>query len=163
SNGGLTQTHAILADSPCIDAGSNSAGLSTDQRGSGYARVIGKAPDIGAFEVQMTKSPPCVAGNTVTINGGAVQRSRVTSVQVVFNQIGSLPANPATAFQLKRQSDNAVVGLTAIVSTDSATHVTLAFNGVLSDFGSLQDGRYTLTITASMVSSANGQLDGDCN
>ena len=55
NNGGFTQTHALLAGSPAIDAGDNSVGLTEDQRG--YARPIdgdGDATatiDIGAFEV----------------------------------------------------------------------------------------------------------------
>jgi hypothetical protein len=49
-NGGLTMTHALTIGSPAIDAGNNEAGLSTDQRGPGYPRVLGAAPDIGAFE-----------------------------------------------------------------------------------------------------------------
>jgi hypothetical protein len=49
-NGGPTPTHALLAGSPAIDHGSNPAFLPTDQRGPGFARVQGAAPDIGAFE-----------------------------------------------------------------------------------------------------------------
>jgi hypothetical protein len=49
-NGGPTQTHALLAGSPALDHGSNPAGLAFDQRGAGFARVRGAAPDIGAFE-----------------------------------------------------------------------------------------------------------------
>jgi len=50
SNGGETQTHAIHITSPAINAGNNEAGAATDQRGSGYPRVIGGQADIGAFE-----------------------------------------------------------------------------------------------------------------
>jgi hypothetical protein len=46
----VTRTHALLPGSPAIDTGNNSANLSTDQRNSGFPRVIGAAPDIGAFE-----------------------------------------------------------------------------------------------------------------
>lgn len=52
NNGGATLTHALLAGSPAIDAGSNPAELSTDQRGGSYVRVSGAAPDIGAYESQ---------------------------------------------------------------------------------------------------------------
>jgi len=55
-NGGPTYTHALGADSPAIDVGSNDAGLAFDQRGAGFARVSGAAADIGAFELQST--PP---------------------------------------------------------------------------------------------------------
>jgi hypothetical protein len=51
-NGGPTQTHALLAGSPAINAGFTVGGLDFDQRGPGFARVVGPAPDIGAFEVQ---------------------------------------------------------------------------------------------------------------
>jgi hypothetical protein len=50
ANGGPTLTHALANDSPAIDAGNNTAGWQTDQRGSGYPRVLGDAADIGAFE-----------------------------------------------------------------------------------------------------------------
>jgi parallel beta-helix repeat protein len=49
-NGGPTRTHALSPASPALDAGNNSAGLTTDQRGSGFPRIVGTAPDIGAFE-----------------------------------------------------------------------------------------------------------------
>src|SRR5262249_60190207 len=44
---------------------------------------------------------------------------------------------------------------------NTATRVTLTFHGALSDLGSLEDGRYTLTVIASQVSNANGNLDGN--
>lgn len=48
-NGGPTQTHAILAGSPAINAGIDGTGDSAlDQRGGVFARV--GAPDIGAYE-----------------------------------------------------------------------------------------------------------------
>jgi hypothetical protein len=50
-NGGPTRTHALLPDSVAIDAGANPQGLTFDQRGAGFPRVFGAAPDIGAFEV----------------------------------------------------------------------------------------------------------------
>jgi len=49
-NGGPTRTHALRAGSPAENAGNHVSGLSTDQRGIGFPRVIGPAPDIGAFE-----------------------------------------------------------------------------------------------------------------
>ena len=49
-NGGPTRTHALLADSPAINAGNNVAGLAYDQRGPGYPRVKRLRADIGAYE-----------------------------------------------------------------------------------------------------------------
>jgi hypothetical protein len=49
NNGGFTQTMAIAADSPAVDAGDAATCLDTDQRG--VARPQGDGCDIGAFEV----------------------------------------------------------------------------------------------------------------
>ena len=51
-NGGPTRTHALLAGSPAIDAGSNPAALEHDQRGATFLRTSGTSTDIGAFELQ---------------------------------------------------------------------------------------------------------------
>jgi len=54
NNGGATFTHALPPNSPAVDAGNNVANVSFDQRGTGFARDSGRAPDIGAFEFQDT-------------------------------------------------------------------------------------------------------------
>ena len=50
NNGGPTMTMAPKPTSPAINAGDNPLNLTTDQRGAGFPRVLGSAPDIGAFE-----------------------------------------------------------------------------------------------------------------
>ncbi|NEO64165.1 MAG: hypothetical protein F6J98_28645 [Moorea sp. SIO4G2] len=52
NNGGPTETLALDPGSPAIDAGSNPNGLTTDQRGAGFDRVVGSSADIGAFELK---------------------------------------------------------------------------------------------------------------
>jgi hypothetical protein len=52
ANGGLTRTNSLLPGSPAIDQGSNTVPLPNDQRGDGFARVVGATADIGAFERQ---------------------------------------------------------------------------------------------------------------
>jgi len=59
-NGGPTKTHALLPGSPAINAGSNSdvpAGVTSDERGPGFARISGGTVDIGAFEIQQNQAP----------------------------------------------------------------------------------------------------------
>ncbi len=51
-NGGLVWTMALSPSSPAVDTGLNPLGLLYDERGPGYLRVRGLAPDIGAFEIQ---------------------------------------------------------------------------------------------------------------
>lgn len=50
NNGGPTRTHALLPGSAAIDAGNNDGSFDFDQRGPGFARVVGAAADIGAVE-----------------------------------------------------------------------------------------------------------------
>jgi hypothetical protein len=60
NNGGSTLTLALLPGSPAIDAGSNAAvppGVTTDQRGAGFDRIVNGTVDIGAFEVQQLPPP----------------------------------------------------------------------------------------------------------
>ncbi|HEV7489514.1 MAG TPA: choice-of-anchor Q domain-containing protein, partial [Rhodanobacteraceae bacterium] len=52
-HGGSTLTLGLASGSPAIDAGDNVYTPSYDQRGAGYARVVGAGPDIGAYEVQV--------------------------------------------------------------------------------------------------------------
>ncbi len=60
-NGGPTMTMALLPGSPAINAGDNAlvpAGVTTDQRGAGFARISVGTVDIGAFE--LPNSPPTI-------------------------------------------------------------------------------------------------------
>ncbi|HEX8197926.1 MAG TPA: carboxypeptidase-like regulatory domain-containing protein [Pyrinomonadaceae bacterium] len=78
NNGGATQTHALMPDSPAIDKG-NTSDLNTDQRG--LARPVdlfnypnaanGDGADIGAFELQTapTAASVTISGRAITSNG----------------------------------------------------------------------------------------------
>ena len=72
ANGGPTDTLAPQAGSSVIDAGSDAAattaGLTTDQRGTGFARIVGTV-DIGAVEVQPTLTS--VSPTSVVAGSGA--------------------------------------------------------------------------------------------
>jgi hypothetical protein len=102
------------------------------------------------------------------VNGGAVQRSRVTDITVAFTGLATLPANPVDAFRLTRLNpDGSASDVTLAVdlsgSTATQTVARLTFSGGLTEFGSLADGRYRLTILASQVSGNGQPLDGDAN
>ena len=60
-NGGKTKTMALLATSAAVNAGPSPVatfvGNEFDQRGTGYARVVGTSADIGAFEIQPPPAP----------------------------------------------------------------------------------------------------------
>ena len=79
---------------------------------------------------------------------------RVTSLTVTFSGPGLIRRNPRLSFLVDpRQSGGAVVftastnviGVTPVVTLD-------AFSGTETQFGSLRDGRYTLTVFADQVS-----------
>ena len=72
SNGGPTPTFALLAGSPAIDAGQTN--LTTDQRG--FSRPFGKAPDIGAFELQTLP--------VISINSPSVQEGNSGTTALTF-------------------------------------------------------------------------------
>jgi uncharacterized repeat protein (TIGR01451 family) len=140
-NGGSTETHALLAGSPAINAGSctdtAAATVTADQRG--VARPQGTACDIGAFElsgaadlaISASAAPAVVnAGQQVTYtitvtNGGP---NTATSVTVV----NTLPTGAA------------FVSAGAGCGTASGGTVTCAV-------GSIADGataQFTITVTA---------------
>jgi predicted outer membrane repeat protein len=78
NNGGATQTHALLPGSPAINAGNNAlipSGVTTDQRGAGFARIVGGTVDIGAFEAQVVTPPPAPPDNPTPPSSDTPPRS----------------------------------------------------------------------------------------
>jgi hypothetical protein len=53
-NGGPTPTHALRGNSVALDNGTSALDDSTDQRASGFERIIGASADIGAFEFDLS-------------------------------------------------------------------------------------------------------------
>jgi sugar lactone lactonase YvrE len=106
--------------------------------------------------------------SSAKINSGAAQRSRVTDITVAFTGLASMPANPVDAFRLTRLNpDGSTADVTLAVdpsaSTATQTIARLTFGGGLTEFGSLVDGLYRLTILATQVSGSGQPLDGDAN
>lgn len=73
NNGGPTFTHQLLAASPAIDAGSNALAvdangqpLTTDQRASGFSRILSVSVDIGSLESREA----VLIVDTLSDNGG---------------------------------------------------------------------------------------------
>jgi VCBS repeat-containing protein len=66
NNGGPTQTRALLAGSPAIDAANTATSPATDQRG--VARPQGPAADIGAYELAPINRPPVASDGSLTTN-----------------------------------------------------------------------------------------------
>ena len=110
ANGGTTPTRALQTGSPAIDAGindlANAAELTTDQRGTGFARIRdgnsdGTATvDIGAFEVQFGTTAA-----TVSVSGRVLssRRSGVSNAVVhLTNQNGEFKLPEPTVLDITR-------------------------------------------------------------
>lgn len=151
NNGGPTPTHMPMPGSPLLNAGSNPAGQSTDQRGRPR---VSMAADIGAVEVQ-----PAAKVLSVTINGGAAQRSRVTSLTLQFDS-PVVVSDVSQMLSLTRVSDSATVTL-AVVLNSAGTQATVAFTGGAVEGDSLADGRYTLTARAAHFAAEGLDGNGD--
>lgn len=99
NNGGPTQTHALLAGSPAINAGNNALCPATDQRGN--PRPVGPACDIGAFEAALLSADldankvdaadPVLAGSNISYSVNVQNLGPDPATGVVW--VDTLPAN----------------------------------------------------------------------
>jgi hypothetical protein len=120
------------------------------------ARPFGAGKDIGADEYVP------VQVQSVRVNDGSAQRSRVTELTVTFNTIVSFGGPVANAFTMLRNGGKAVTFAATASVVGGVTVVTLSgFAGNETQFGSLRDGRYTLTALASQISAGGQPLDGN--
>ena len=144
-NGGATQTMALLPGSPAINAGSNAlipAGVTTDQRGAGFLRVVNGTVDIGAFES---------SGFTVTVTSGSGQSTgplTAFSAPLVATVTANNPSEPVAGglvtFTAPPNGASATLsGSPATITATGTASVTAAANSIV--------GSYTVSATASGI------------
>lgn len=123
-NGGPTPSYALRSGSPCIDAGSaassndpgadglpgggDDTALATDQRGAGFGRIDGAAPDIGAYELWI--QPDNLIGrsaNTATSLGN--NRYNLTGAGQTLNLISRQASAVRATLNLQNDGDAADV------------------------------------------------------
>jgi CSLREA domain-containing protein len=120
---------------------------------------LGALPVVGP-SYSIDPIPPRVL--TVQINDGSAQRSRVTSVTVTFIEPVAFAGPPAAAFSLTGPGGLVNLAVDLSASSTIETVAKLTFSGPNSEYGSLKDGRYTLTIAAAQVTDLAGNpLDGN--
>jgi sugar lactone lactonase YvrE len=124
--------------------------------------------DAQAISTITDDEPRLAQIESVVVNGGAAQRSRVTEVTVTFNRLVDFAGAPAAAFRLTRTGPGTPAGDVTLAvdlsgSTATRTVARITFSGLLTEFGSLLDGRYTLTVLSAQVSAGGQPLDGDGN
>jgi hypothetical protein len=121
-------------------------------------------------DVVLTRSgaAPLIAIDSITINDGSAQRSVVRSITVRFTGLVTFPNGTGPAFQLTRTGPGGPAGDVTLAvdltgSTATQTVARLTFSGALSEFGSLIDGRYSLTVFGAQVTGNGQPLDADGN
>jgi hypothetical protein len=97
---------------------------------------------------------------SVVLNDGHAQRSMINSLTVTFSE--RVTIDPG-AFELRREGSHKPIKLQVSLSeVDGQTVARLTFKGSGVRHGSLQDGRYTLSIIAGKIHDSDGRLlDGD--
>jgi LPXTG-site transpeptidase (sortase) family protein len=177
-NGGPTQTHALLINSPAIDAGANGSCPSTDQRG--FTRPVdgdgdGAAVcDIGAYELQ-SANPPLVTNVSAPGVGNLLEGAQITvgitQIAVQFNQdvTNTSAVNPSNYLLLRAGGNGiqtqtcagGVSGSDVSISIDSVTYSSGTQTSTLNVNGGtpLPNGTYRLLVcgTTSIISNVNGQ------
>jgi len=106
-------------------------------------------------------TPPVV--QSVVVNDGSPQRSRVTSLSITFSEVVNLPGSPAAAFGIAGPGGAVALAASTAVA-NGRTQVTLTFSGAGTESGSLADGSHELTLFASQLADLAGlPLDGNAN
>ncbi len=127
------------------------------------AKVGGLGNGNGSFNnaeiYNIVQPTPTVQG--LNIGDGTAQRSRVDQVQVVFDNGVIFVGNPADAFVVTGPNGPVTVAVDFSGSAPNQTTAKLLFSGSATEFGSLKDGVYTLTILANKISTGGVNLAGD--
>lgn len=135
-NGGPTFTHALMADSPALNGGSNTTMLTTDQRGTGFPREAGGAADIGAFEIQQvdTQTVLTVDAPEVAFGDPVTFTATVTIPGTTIPAVGSVTFTDADGNVLG--TVDLVDGVATLIVSDfvpGTVSVTAAFTPAMGD------------------------------
>ena len=101
-NGGPTRAHALLAGSPALNAGFDSVGLASDQRGIPFLRLFGTGVEIGAFEAQPNPQPTAQAFQAAIQAVTLLEPSGARLAAVAFGDVnGDNVSDIVLAFRLR--------------------------------------------------------------
>ncbi|MCA2756305.1 MAG: hypothetical protein IM467_18475, partial [Microcystis sp. M137S2] len=154
--GGTTQTHALLPNSPALNAGNNAnAPVGNDQRGA--TRIFGGVVDIGAFESQGFSLTP-LANSTPQSTNINTSFAQLLGVQVTENFVNSPIPNVLVTFAPPSSGASGSFAGNASVLTNNlgiAVAPTFTANGVA--------GSYTVAATITGLTPASFSLTNATN
>jgi len=146
NNGGPTQTHALLAGSLAINAGSNTGVTTTDQMGN--PRIVNSLVDIGAVESPFDRVSLTATDATATELSGETGTYRIQRDNPVGGLVVNLTiANSSTASAADYTFSNnvSVSGSTLTVTIpDGQSFVDVSLTPILD---AIAEGTETLTLT----------------
>ena len=160
NNGGPTQTHALVAGSPAIDAGNDilaaNAFLVTDQRGVLFPRFAGTSVDIGAYEVQDFIVPANLVVDTLEdVVDGDLSPGDV-SLREAIDLANSSPGLNTITFDASLAGGTIFLNGSELILADDVTIMGLGENLLTLDASGLSrifridDGDFLSEITASI-------------
>ncbi len=116
---------------------------------------------VKSVRVHPAYTEPAKVSN-VQVGSGDAARSLVDAVNIQFDATVVVPSD---AIRVVRRSDQAIVDtVVQLTQGPEGTLARVVFSGALTEFGSLRDGNYMLTLDASRIYRADGSsLDGDGN
>jgi filamentous hemagglutinin family protein len=161
--GGVTQTHALIANSPALDAGNNAnAPVGNDQRGA--TRIFGSAVDIGAFESQGFSLTP-LANTTPQSTNINTSFTQPLGVQVTENFVNApIPApNILVTFAPPSSSANGLFAGNTNVLTNNlgiALAPTFTANGIPGSYSVSATANGFKPITFSLTNKVAGGFGG---
>ena len=162
NNGGPTQTMALLAGSPAINAGDNANAGAYDQRGAGFPRIVGGTIDIGAFESSSVAGKtwigPASGGNwstaanwspggvpaasdVVTISGKSVTLGATSTVTSLTLTAGATLTLTANGNRVLRAASLSISGNSKLNLNDN--NLLLDYTGPTSPLGTRNGSAYS--------------------
>ncbi len=146
---------------PALAVVHSSQVLLLKNRIQGGSHKLALAADTSLMDVNLgMKSPPPLI-ESVKVNGGVPQRSKVENLVIEFNGLVTVEQG---AFQVVRRGTWEEVSVAfTIEDIGDKTFATVTFSGQLTQFGSLIEGNYQLTVRGNLVHDrfSGRDVDGD--